>query len=191
MFPAETFRDTLTRLVEILRRQGIRFHLTGGVTSIAYGEPRMTQDVDLVVDPRALAADVNVFLAAAETAGFLVDRDTARKAVANGGMFQMLDLAESLKVDLYAREMIPGELDRSVEAEVFAGLHLPIASRADAALSKLVWISKGSHKSRRDLRQILRRASVSDRTMVAQWAAEHRLTALLAEVLEESDTIEP
>jgi hypothetical protein len=191
MFPAETFRDTLTRLVEILRRQGIRFHLTGGVTSIAYGEPRMTQDVDLVVDPRALAADVNVFLAAAETAGFLVDRDTARKAVANGGMFQMLDLAESLKVDLYAREMIPGELDRSVEAEVFAGLHLPIASRADAALSKLVWISKGSHKSRRDLRQILRRASVSDRTMVAQWAAEHRLTALLTEVLEESDTIEP
>ena len=97
MFPAETFRDTLTRLVEILHRQGIRFHLTGGVTSIAYGEPRMTQDVDLVVDPRALAADVNVFLAAAETAGFLVDRDTARKAVANGGMFQMLDLAESLK----------------------------------------------------------------------------------------------
>ncbi|MCS5679295.1 MAG: nucleotidyl transferase AbiEii/AbiGii toxin family protein [Acidimicrobiales bacterium] len=191
MFPAETFRDTLTRLVEILHRQGIRFHLTGGVTSIAYGEPRMTQDVDLVVDPRALAADVNVFLAAAETAGFLVDRDTARKAVANGGMFQMLDLAESLKVDLYAREMIPGELDRSVEAEVFAGLHLPIASRADAALSKLVWISKGSHKSRRDLRQILRRASVSDRTMVAQWAAEHRLTALLTEVLEESDTIEP
>jgi len=191
MFPAETFRDTLTRLVEILHRQGIRFHLTGGVTSIAYGEPRMTQNVDLVVDPRALAADVNVFLAAAETAGFLVDRDTARKAVANGGMFQMLDLAESLKVDLYAREMIPGELDRSVEAEVFAGLHLPIASRADAALSKLVWISKGSHKSRRDLRQILRRASVSDRTMVAQWAAEHRLTALLTEVLEESDTIEP
>ncbi|MDA0254474.1 MAG: nucleotidyl transferase AbiEii/AbiGii toxin family protein [Planctomycetota bacterium] len=191
MFPAETFRDTLTRLVEILHRQGIRFHLTGGVTSIAYGEPRMTEDVDLVVDPRALAADVNVFLAAAETAGFLVDRDTARKAVANGGMFQMLDLAESLKVDLYAREMIPGELDRSVEAEVFAGLHLPIASRADAALSKLVWISKGSHKSRRDLRQILRRASVSDRTMVAQWAAEHRLTALLTEVLEESDTIEP
>ena len=191
MFPAETFRDTLTRLVEILHRQGIRFHLTGGVTSIAYGEPRMTQDVDLVVDPRALAADVNVFLAAAETAGFLVDRDTARKAVANGGMFQMLDLAESLKVDLYAREMIPGELDRSVEAEVFAGLHLPIASRADAALSKLVWISKGSHKSRRDLRQILRRASVSDRTRVAQWAAEHRLTALLTEVLEESDTIEP
>jgi hypothetical protein len=191
MFPAETFRDTVARLVEILRRLRIRFHLTGGVTSIAYGEPRMTQDVDVVVDPRPLAACLEAFLTAVETAGFLVDRDTVRRAVAEAGMFQLLDLGESLKVDLYAREMIEGELERSVEAEVFAGLHLPIASRADAALSKLVWISKGSHKSRRDLRQIWRRASASDRAAVARWAAEKSLAPLLAEVLEESDSIEP
>jgi hypothetical protein len=191
MFPAETFRDTVARLVEILRRMGIRFHLTGGVTSIAYGEPRMTQDVDVVVDPRPLTAGLDAFLGAVEAAGFLVDRDSARRAVAQAGMFQLLDLGESLKLDLYAREMIEGELERSVEAEVFAGLHLPIASRADAALSKLVWISKGSHKSRRDLRQILRRASASDRAVVARWAAEKNLAPLLAEVLEESDSIEP
>jgi len=55
MFPAETFRDTLVRLAAILNRLGIRFHLTGGVSTIAYGEPRMTQDIDVVVDPRRLA----------------------------------------------------------------------------------------------------------------------------------------
>jgi hypothetical protein len=37
------------------------------------------------------------------------------------------------------------------------GLTLPVASRPDLVLSKLIWISKGSHKSRRDLRQIMLR----------------------------------
>jgi hypothetical protein len=69
-------------------------------------------------------------------------------------MFQLLDDVESLKLDIYPRELIEGELQRSVQLEVFEDLILPVVSRADAAESKLIWISKGSHKSRRDLRRI-------------------------------------
>lgn len=191
MFPAETFRDSLARLAAILGRLGIRFHLTGGVSTIAYGEPRMTQDVDVVLDPRAIAARLDEFLAAIGAAGFLVDAAATRRAVADASMFQVLDLAESLKIDLYPRELIAGELDRSVQAEVFAGLSLPLVSRPDAALSKLVWVAKGSHKSRRDLRQIMRRATTAERTTVERQAAEHGLAILLEQVLAESDTIEP
>ena len=190
MYPAEAFRETVARLVAILDRFGVRFHLTGGAATIAYGEPRMTQDIDLVVDPQAMAANIGPFLEAVRATGFLVDEETARRAVAEGGMFQLLDLAESLKLDLYPREMIPGELDRSISTAVLAGLVLPVVSRADAALSKLVWISKGSHKSRRDLRQILRRADAGDRARVGRWAAEHGLGALLQEVLSEPDSID-
>ncbi len=39
MFPIESFRKTLLKIVEILRSLEIPFHLTGGVTSVAYGEP--------------------------------------------------------------------------------------------------------------------------------------------------------
>ena len=191
MYPAETFRDTVARLVTIFERLGVRFHLTGGASTIAYGEPRMTQDIDLVVDPQTMAANIGPFLEAVRETGFLVDEETAKKAVAEGGMFQLLDLADSLKIDLYPQEMIPGELARSVLTEVFDGLVLPVVSRADAVLSKLVWISKGSHKSRRDLRQILRRADAGDRDLVTRWAAEHGLEALLRDVLAETDSIEP
>lgn len=190
MYPAEAFRETVAKLVAILDRFGVRFHMTGGAATIAYGEPRMTQDIDLVVDPRPLAANIVLFLEAVKATGFLVDEETATKAVAEGGMFQLLDLGESLKVDLYPREMISGELERSIPTEVFAGIVLPIVSRADAALSKLVWISKGSHKSRRDLRQILLRADAGDRATVTRWAAEHGLDVLLQEVLSETDSIE-
>ncbi len=55
MYPTEIFRDTLSRLLGILTQHGVRFHLTGGITSVAYGEPRMTQDIDIVVDNPALA----------------------------------------------------------------------------------------------------------------------------------------
>lgn len=49
MFPVEVFQKTLTKLTLILHRHEIRFHLTGGLTGTAYGEPRMTQDIDIVV----------------------------------------------------------------------------------------------------------------------------------------------
>ncbi len=189
MFPVEAFRDTLIRLADVLERLSIRFHLTGGVTTLAYGEPRMTQDFDVVIDPLTTAERLNALLAGLRTAGFLVDTETARRSVQEAGMFQAFDLAESLKVDLYPRQMIPGELDRSVRLEIFEGVMLPVASRADAVLSKLVWISKGSHKSRRDLRQIMRTADDAERMTVERSAGEMSLATLLEEVLAESDEI--
>ena len=56
MLPAEGFLPTLTKLVAVLEQFEIRFHLTGGITAVAYGEPRMTQDVDLVLDPERVPA---------------------------------------------------------------------------------------------------------------------------------------
>ena len=38
MFPIDMFRATLTKVIAILQKHQIRFHLTGGVTSVAYGE---------------------------------------------------------------------------------------------------------------------------------------------------------
>jgi hypothetical protein len=151
----------------------------------------MTQDVDVVVDPVPLEAGLAGFLTAVEAAGFLVEPESVRRAVRDRGMFQLFDLAESLKVDLYPRELIPGELDRSVMVDVFVDLALPIASRTDAALSKLVWASKGSHQSRRDLRQLLARADDDERAIVERSAATLGLGQLLGEVLAEPDEIEP
>ena len=102
-------------------------------------------------------------------------------------MFQMLDIEEAVKLDLYLEDSIPGELDRSVLAEVLPGLALPIAARSDAALSKLIWASKGSHKSRRDVRHILARATSEETTIVRRGAAERNLMGLLDEILRETD----
>ncbi len=189
MFPPEAFQSTVHKVAHILRRLGIRFHLAGGVTSILYGEPRMTQDIDLVVDPRGIRPQLAVFLDNLRESDFLYDADSLRAAVMQGTMFQLFDKVEALKLDLYPRELIEGELDRSCTAEIFAGVELPVVSRTDAAAAKLIWISKGSHKSRRDFRQIYRTSSAEERQRIADFAQQAHLQSLLQVVLEESEEL--
>ncbi len=43
------FIATLKRVTDSLQRLGLRYHLTGGLISSYYGEPRLTQDIDIVV----------------------------------------------------------------------------------------------------------------------------------------------
>ena len=50
MFPIEAFRRTLGKATDIFRQLGIRFHLTGGVAAVYYAEPRLTHDIDIVID---------------------------------------------------------------------------------------------------------------------------------------------
>lgn len=160
MFPLEAFQQTLEKVSSTFWELDIRFHLTGGVTSIAYGEPRMTQDVDIVIDNSAAAASLNEMLESFVAQSFLFEEAVVRNAVADERLFQLLDMRESLKVDIHPRDLIEGELSRSELREVFPGVTLPVASLVDAAVSKLVWVSKGSHKNRRDIRQIVKRSSV-------------------------------
>jgi len=190
MFPVEVFQTTLAKLTSILREHTIRFHLTGGLTGTAYGEPRMTQDIDVVIDPTAAKSNLDALVSSFAESDFMFSEDTMRRAIAAGDLFQLLDQNECLKLDIYPREMIPGELGRSEMLEIFEGEFLPVVSRIDAATSKLIGVSKGSHKSRRDLRAIFRNCSVQQQAAIRQQAAAFQLTGLLDTVLSEPNELE-
>jgi len=187
VYPIEAFEQTLEKIAKILDRHSIRYHLTGGITSVFYGEPRMTQDVDLVVDRQQLLDQIDAFTFSLRQSNFLFDESSVRSSIENHRLFQLLDSAESLKLDLYPRELIPGELDRSVHHQLFEGVAFPIVSRPDAALSKLIWVSKGSHKSRRDARQIYLSCAAEEQDHIRSLVDELSLASLLEEILAESD----
>jgi hypothetical protein len=190
MFPVDVFRATLDKIFAILRSLNIKFHLTGGITSVAYGEPRLTQDIDIVIDNEAVRRQLDSFIESLRRSDFLFDETAIRSAVDRKQLFQLLDSIEVLKLDIYPRELIPGELARSNTIELFDGMSVPIASLADIAIAKLIWIGKGSHKSRRDLRQLVRISTESQRQTIEQLATGMKLDQLLSEVLLESDKIE-
>jgi len=64
MFPVEAFQRTVERFVAILRRHEIPFHITGGSIRSAYGEPRLTQDIDIVVSPEMAKKRLDDLIAA-------------------------------------------------------------------------------------------------------------------------------
>ena len=190
MFPVDAFQNTILEFAQILNDLSIRFHLTGGITSLAYGEPRMTQDVDVVIDPLSTQNLLNELIIRLKHSRFLFDENTLRNAVAEQRQFQLLDAVETLKLDVYPRELISGELERSQNFEVFQGVLLPLVSLGDAIVSKLIWISKGSHKSRRDVRQLHKQCGEHDLGFVRGHATGLGLEDLLNEVLHENDEIE-
>lgn len=191
MLPVEEFRETVRSIAEILTRLEIRFHVTGGAAFIAYAEPRLTQDIDLVIDQPQILKQLSEFIQAAGAGGFELDAASVRDAVQRKKPFQLLDRVRILKLDLYPRELIPGELDRSIQLEAFPGLSVPLVCKSDLMLSKLHWVDLGSHKGRRDLRWLWRVATTVEQATVRTYASEHRLEVLLDEVLNESDELEP
>ena len=43
------FAETIERISAILQHLGFKFHFTGGAVAAFYGDPRFTQDLDLVI----------------------------------------------------------------------------------------------------------------------------------------------
>jgi len=81
MFPVEAFRSTVLKIVKIFQEHSIPFHLTGGVTSTAYGEPRMTQDIDIAISNEAVAGCVELFLDSLSKSDFMKSDDAIREAI--------------------------------------------------------------------------------------------------------------
>ncbi|MCG8651791.1 MAG: hypothetical protein MI861_18265, partial [Pirellulales bacterium] len=87
MFPIEAFEITLGKLITILERHKIRFHLTGGLTGIAYGEPRMTQDIDVVIDPIATRQQADSMIDSLAQSDFMFSEEVTRRAIVSGNLF--------------------------------------------------------------------------------------------------------
>jgi hypothetical protein len=181
MDPWADLEITLRRVLEALAGLEIRFHCTGGLVAGSYGEPRFTQDVDIVMGLTGEAAQTRLLIEALGS-HFLVDRDEVEKAIGRQDMFQALDLETFIKIDFHVGEAVPGELGRSVIRELFPGLSAPLVSREDAIISKLLWIKKGSVKSRRDVIMMLRRGEPLDREALERRARELDVIDLLFEI---------
>lgn len=151
---------SIRHIVELLDKLSLRFHCTGGLVASFYGEPRMTQDIDIVIQI-GVGPDTDrlIDLLAQD---YIIDADSIRDGIRRSSLFQALDKRTYIKIDFHVGEAVPGELDRSRLREVLPGLTVPVVSKEDAILSKLLWVRKGSHKSRRDIVMMLKRQGALD-----------------------------
>jgi hypothetical protein len=99
MFPVEAFQRTIERFVSIAHQLEIPFHITGGSIGSAYGEPRLIQDIDIVVLPEIAEQRLDDFFSAIRKSDFLYAEQVMRQGVLKSERFQLLDTKESLKLD--------------------------------------------------------------------------------------------
>jgi hypothetical protein len=173
------FWETVAAITQSLRERNISFQLTGGIAASYYGEPRMTQDVDIVIQ---LDTDLDVSEFCQQfPERFPVDDTLVREALREGSLFQVVDQKTFFKVDLHIGELVPGEMARSREVRLSPDLTVPLISKEGAILSKLHWIRLGSHKSRRDVLMIL----LGDDPVDEAYLKEQAYSLGLSELLEE------
>lgn len=175
---------TLKRVVSDLEQLNSKYFVTGGLVSSFYGEPRLTQDIDFVISldsKNAITTLINTL-----SKKFLIDPDVVKEEVARKGIFQAIDEETLIKIDFHVGETIPGCFNRAVVKELLPEVRVKIASLEDAILSKLLWISKGSVKSKQDLLMMIVQNSDYDRTLVEEISEQLDLKNLWREIVKEN-----
>jgi hypothetical protein len=153
-----TQQDFFERVLTVLETRGIPYMVTGSVGAMLYGEPRLTNDMDIVVD---LAPDRVEDLARQFDPDeyYFPPVEIVLQAIAQRGQFNILHVRSGSKVDLiikkedaYSRE----SFGRRRKTAFTPRRDADSSSPEDLILSKLLFYRDGgSEKHLRDIRGIL------------------------------------
>lgn len=167
--------ELLAHVLRTLERLKIVYMVVGSVASGAYGEPRMTQDIDIVI---SVSAEEAVRLCAAFPADeFYVSREAALAALAQAGQFNVIHPTSGNKIDfIIARNDAWGreQMRRRQRVQILPQQEGSAARAEDLILSKMLYYKEGgSEKHLRDIAGILKISPDEvNRDYVAGWAAQ-------------------
>ncbi|MGH7355563.1 MAG: hypothetical protein ACRELS_13430 [Candidatus Rokuibacteriota bacterium] len=168
-----TQAELLRYLVDALEALGIEYMITGSQASIYYGEPRFTQDIDVVAEVEP--AHVSALMMRFALPEFYLSEESARAAMAGRGQFNIVHPESGLKVDVVLRKDTPFahmEFGRRQRQPIVAGRQAYFARPEDVILHKLVFVRRGaSERHLRDIAGILRVSGPEiDIAYVTEWA---------------------
>jgi len=147
-----------TYVIDVLERLGIPYMVVGGFAAIFYGEPRLTIDVDIVVDMRS--EHVGSFVAAFPVSEYYVSEEGIRDSLQRRFPFNVIQPKTGAKVDLVPLPRDPftrAAFERRQRMEYDeVGHSATFISVEDIILAKLLaYRETGSDKHLRDARGVL------------------------------------
>jgi hypothetical protein len=181
--------DLLVLVASEFERMGIEYFVTGSMATIYFGEPRMTNDVDVVV--RLELNNLPNFSAAFPAEEFYCSAQMIESAVRNRKQFNVIHPASGLKADIIVSDQSAfdsSRFSRRIRREVEKGKEAWFASPEDVILKKLVYYKEGgSEKHIRDILGVLKiQGNSIDLDYLAHWAAQLGLLDLWQNVLAQS-----
>jgi hypothetical protein len=173
--------DLLRYVARVIEDMRLRYFITGSTATIFYGEPRFTNDIDVVVElPEPRTVD---FCRQFPQDEFYVSESAAQQAVCNHSQFNIIHPASGLKVDVIVPEKSEFNESRFVRIK---RLHAAddfdafFASPEDAIIKKMEYYRQGgSEKHLRDIAGVLKISKEQiDIAYISQWARQMGLDDL-------------
>lgn len=175
-------QEVLKIVTTRLESAGIRYMLTGSIAANFYTTPRMTRDIDIIIE---VGEKDTERLFALFSDDFYADRDSIKNALHDRGMFNIIHRAGVVKVDFIVRKdadyrKIEFERRRKIE---FEGLRIDVVSPEDLILSKLDWAKESlSEMQIRDVKNLLNTVPDLDMPYIEKWVAKLNLRKIYQEV---------
>lgn len=110
--------EILKIVAQRLKKESIRYMVSGSVAMNFYAQPRMTRDIDIIVELQRKDADrlINLF-----RQDFYINGEAVRRAIRRQGIFNVIHLHRIVKVDFIVRQESAyrrGEFERRRRAEI-------------------------------------------------------------------------
>lgn len=173
--------DVAHRLTEYLEGINLEYFLGGSIASTTYGEPRFTQDVNIIV--RLPAQEVDALVQEFQS-DFYVNGPALYEAVKRKSSANLIHLETNFKIDLIVSRERPFEksrFDRRVR-KLAAGNSFWFCTAEDIILVKLEWYKQSGgvlDRQLRDIQTVLMVQDSLDFSYMRTWANELGVSDLL------------
>ena len=170
--------DILKLTCQKLENAHVPYMLTGSLAANFYAAPRMTRDIDMVIE--ILISQVDQFLHLFKD-DFYVEKSAVLEAILRQGMFNIVHNNSIFKVDFIIRKNSSyrqAEFQRRRRAEL-NDLPVWIVSPEDLIISKLFWAKDSfSELQIKDVRNLLASIKNLDEKYIRKWVQELELQAI-------------
>lgn len=162
--------DVALRVAAAVEKVGGGYFVGGSLASSMQGEPRATNDVDIVIE--LPLGRIREFVDALGS-DFEADIDALRSALLNGTSCNIFFLPLLTKVDLFGVGPTPyDEIEFSRRRPVVVrepDVHLVLKTPEDTVLRKLWWFRQGGDSSDRQWRDVVQVLKISGATLEAEY----------------------
>lgn len=171
--------ELLQKIVEAFEHLQISYLVTGSIAAMAYGEPRLTNDIDIVAEINE--QHIKGLLAAFPANEFYISEEMIKDAMRHHGQFNIIHPASGLKIDVIIKRDTSFDssrfrrIRRIYPAESFQA---NFAAPEDVIIKKMEYYRDGgSEKHLRDITGILKiSGDAVDRNYISEWAKRLELT---------------
>jgi len=174
LYELKIFKDVITKL----NNNKIPYMISGSVAMNYYTIPRMTRDIDIVIEIDDIGSFYNTF-----KKEYYIDPGMIDNAIKNQYMFNIIHLKEVMKIDFIIRkntEYRKTEFQRRKKVNI-SGMKVFIVSIEDLIISKLLW-ARDSHSELqiRDINNLLKEEV--DMEYISNWVKKLNIEGFFKEV---------